>query len=156
MFWASNQERCSLNVVRCGVAYERDENNKKMTLFDNIWNDDTGIASTILVAARYLLSVPPLVAACQYRAGCDIRIREWKSMFEKSVNSHYTSLSAICGWLLTGYEGFWKKTKDDDSEVGGEKNLVDDTRFLRTQSDKLQSIDAGLPNNKTLRFMIFQ
>lgn len=31
------------------------------------------------------------------------------------------------------YEGFWKKTKDDDSEVGGEKNLVDDTRFLRTR-----------------------
>lgn len=27
--------------------------------------------------------------------------------------------------------GSWEKTKDDDSEVGGEKNLVDDTRFLR-------------------------
>jgi len=29
--------------------------------------------------------------------------------------------SAICGWLLTGYEGFWKKTKDDDSKVGREE-----------------------------------
>lgn len=30
-----------------------------------------------------------------------------------------------------GYERSWEKTKNDDSEVGGEKNLVDDTRFLR-------------------------
>lgn len=59
------------------------------------WND-TGIASMILVAARYLLSVPPLVAPCQYRAGCDLRIREWKSMFEKSVNSHYIHCTWKC------------------------------------------------------------
>lgn len=36
------------------------------------WNDDTGI----LIASHYLLSVLPLVAAYQYRAERDIRIRE--------------------------------------------------------------------------------
>lgn len=29
------------------------------------------------------------------------------------------------------HERSWEKTKNDDSKVGGEKNLVDDTRFLR-------------------------
>jgi len=32
--------------------------------------------------------------------------------------------------VIHGYKRFWEKTKNDDSEVG-EKNLVDDTRFLR-------------------------
>lgn len=46
------------------------------------WNGDTGAAT------RYLLSVSLLVAACQYRAECDIRIWEWKLMYERS---HYAN-----------------------------------------------------------------